>query len=369
MSILKQASIVALGTALTALGTGGAAKAIVISSSSPDNHLVSPGEFSGVAQLAALDTGAGFCTSSLLSGGSYLLTAAHCITDETGKFDTTLFNNTGAIFNLSSGSVSVPIVDFFIHPDYNGSVGRGNDVALVKLGELAPADAQQYDLYRNTDEVNQIFTVLGYGFTGTGNQGVTEDSVYGIKLMGQNQFDALGDIFQPFVQLVQPSEQNFTIIPGSQLVFDFDNGQPENDFLGVHFGINDTGLGIQEVNIAPGDSGGPSFIGNLIAGITSWHLSDAVVLPDGTVVPLAPDGKIADINPGSNPFRPTNPNSSFGEWANVARVSSYTSFIDDVVAGKVRSSVSVPEPSSVLGIIGLGIWSAFSFGKTRKRQH
>ena len=60
MSILKQASIVALGTALTALGTGEAAKAIVISSSSSlDNYLVSPGEFSGVAQLATLDTGAG----------------------------------------------------------------------------------------------------------------------------------------------------------------------------------------------------------------------------------------------------------------------------------------------------------------------
>jgi hypothetical protein len=365
MSILKQASIVALGTALTALGTGGAAKAIVVSNSL-NNHLVSPGEFSGVAQLAALDTGAGFCTSSLLTGGSYLLTAAHCIADETGKFNTTRFNNTAAIFNLSSGSASVPIVDFFIHPDYNGNLPRGNDIALVKLGELAPADAQQYDLYRDTDEVNQIFTVLGYGLTGTGNQGVTEDSVSGVKLIGQNRFEALGDIFQPFIS---PSEQDFTVIPGSQLVFDFDNGQPENDFLGVHFGINDTGLGIQEVNIAPGDSGGPSFIGNLIAGITSWHLSDAKVSPDGTVTPLFLDGKIADIKPGPNPFQPTNPNSSFGEWANVARVSSYTSFIDDVVAGKARSSVSVPEPSSVLGIIGLGIWSAFSFGKTRKRQH
>jgi len=366
MSILKQASIVALGTTLTALGTGEAAKAIVVSSSSLDNYLVFPGEFSGVAQLATLDTGAGLCTSSLLTGGLYLLTAAHCIADETGKFETTRFNNTAAIFNLSSGSASVPIVDFFIHPDYNGNLQRGNDIALVKLGELAPAEAQQYDLYRDTDEVNQIFTVLGYGLTGTGNQGVTEDSVSGVKLIGQNRFEALGDIFQPFIS---SSEQDFTVIPGSQLVFDFDNGQPENDFLGVHFGINDTGLGIQEVNIAPGDSGGPSFIGNLIVGITSWHLSDAVVLPDGTVVPRFPDGKIADIKPGSNPFQPTNPNSSFGEWANVARVSSYTSFIDNVVAGKARSSVSVPEPFSVLGIIGLGIWSAFSFGKTRKRQH
>jgi secreted trypsin-like serine protease len=357
MSILKQASIVALGSALTALGTGGAAKAIIVSDSL-NNHLVSPGEFSGVAQLAALDTGAGFCTSSLLTGGSYLLTAAHCIADETGKFDTTWFNNTAAIFNLSSGSASVPIVDFFIHPDFNGNLGRGNDIALVKLGELAPADAQQYDLYRDTDEVNQIFTILGYGLTGTGNQGVTEDSAFGIKLIGQNRFEALEDIFQ-----------DSTIIPGSQLVFDFDNGQPENDLLGVHFGINDTGLGIQEVNAAPGDSGGPSFIGNLIAGITSWGDSDAMVLPDGTVVPRFLDGKIADIKPGPNPLQPTNSNSSFGEWTNVARVSSYTSFIDDVVAGKVRSSVSVPEPSSVLGIIGLGIWSAFSFGKTRKRQH
>jgi hypothetical protein len=364
MSILKQASIVALGTALTALGTGEAAKAIVISSSSLDNHLVSLGEFSGVAQLATLDTGAGFCTSSLLSGGSYLLTAAHCITDQTGKFNTILLNNTAAIFNLSSGLEPVPIVDFFIHPDYDGKLERGNDIALVKLGELAPADAQQYDLYRDTDEVNQIFTTLGYGYTGTGNQGVTEDSAFGIKLIGQNRFDALGDIFAPLFL-----EEDYTVIPGSQLVFDFDNGQPENDFLGVHFGLNDTGLGIQEVNLAPGDSGGPSFIGNLIAGITSWGGTDAVVSPDGTVVPLFLDGKIADIKPGPNPFQPTNSNSSFGEWTNVARVSSYTSFIDDVVAGKVRSSVSVPEPSSVLGIIGLGIWSAFSFGKTRKRQH
>jgi len=49
-------------------------------------------------------------------------------------------------------------------------------------------------------------------------------------------------------------------VPGSMLVYDFDNGNAANDGFGVLYGIHDLGVGDGEVNSAPGDSGSPTFI-------------------------------------------------------------------------------------------------------------
>ncbi|MCA1990445.1 MAG: S1 family peptidase [Coleofasciculus sp. S288] len=329
MPTWKKPSIVAFGTLLTALGTGEGAQAIV-TTGTPENYVVPPGDFSGVALLTLnRSDGPAGCTGSLLTGGLHLLTAAHCLTDERGNFNVI---DTTAIFELSDSLFSLDIADdgYFIFPDWigdginNEGFARGDDIAVLKLAEPAPSDVEQYDIYRGADEVGQVFTQVGYGQGGTGDEGAVLPG--GIKRFGQNRFDLLDGI-----------------VPDSQLLFDFDNGLPENDAFGF-FGISDLGLGINEVSTASGDSGGPSFIGNAIAGVVSYGFTTS-----------------------SPPDIDTEFNRSFGEFASNTRVSLYAGFVDDAVAGKVSSAALVPEPSSVLGALAFGAWGASSLLR-RKNQ-
>lgn len=340
---LKNKSIGLVGAIFVTLGNAEIGQAIV-TVENPENYRVAPGDFSGVVSLNNSQNPEevpAYCTGSLLKGGLYLLTAAHCIKDEDGRLLKDHINNTTANFNLSTGFVSRPVVDFFIHPEYDGNLLNGNDVAVLRLGEPAPIEAQQYDIYRGTDEVGQKFTKVGYGAIGTGSTGEDLNSNLpgSLGYSGQNQFDASGDMFAGL-----PLFDG--LVPNSQLLYDFDNGEPQNDAFGVHFGINDLGLGINEVNQGAGDSGGPVFIDNSIAGITSYKLGDWEVFPNGPQTDI--DLRL---------------NGTFGEFAGVARASSYVSFVDDAIAGKVRSVKSVPEPSSYVMWTIVSVGGAIFLGK------
>ena len=125
------------------------------------------------------------------------------------------------------------------------------------------------------------------------------------------------------------------------LMYDFDNGQAANDAFGVYLGLSNLGLGDMEVDSAPGDSGGPSFIDGKIAGITSFGLTftnstDAI----GNRV----------CNPAVNPDVLCGVNSSFGEFAGDTRVSAYASWIQSVTF--------LPEPGSPL-LVALALPLAF----------
>lgn len=373
-------SIAAVGAVLSTLGTPQLAGAIVTFGDSSLNQ-VGLGEFSGVVLIGTPNT---ICTGSLLKGGLHILTAAHCITDEQGKFETNIFNRTTAIFNLSTGSVPVPVVNFFVHPNYDGLFFHGNDIAVLQLAQPAPSEAQRYEIYRNQDEVGQIFTQVGYGYIGTGATGRdTESNPFALAYYGQNRFDALGDVFNP---LFRGRVDGFTnMVPGSQLLFDFDSGSTINDAFGVHFGINDVGLQVWETNIAEGDSGAPALLGNLIAGIASYGFGDSFLFSDGFHT---------DFDMETN--------ASFGEFASTTRVSRYAQFIDDAIAGKVRSAVAksrlrrrfrrlsssssigwstvslrqqidqssktIPESSSIIGMLAFGVVAFGFFCKSKDKR-
>jgi hypothetical protein len=180
-----------------------------------------------------------------------------------------------------------------------------NDVAIIWLDRSAPVDAQRYDLYRTDDELGKIFTMVGYGNTGTGWTGAqycytcTPERHY-----AQNQFETTATRLKQdlgYIMGWQP-EGN------TQLIADFDNGYGFNDALGRLVGIRDLGLGNMEGLIAAGDSGGPAFIDNKVAGVASY----GVTLSTLTVNP--------DIDNVLN--------ASFGELAAWQRVSSYQQWID-----------------------------------------
>ncbi|MFO0879071.1 MAG: trypsin-like serine protease [Gemmataceae bacterium] len=129
---------------------------------------VPPGTgYDGVVLLESLSPFGGSTGSgSLLETGSHILTAAHCLVDEFGEIDSTTTNVT---FHLLDGTtphtitLTVPRSNYRIHPNYNGNVLAGSDVALLVLPDpidpaptrqmIAPFGAQRYGLYEGGDEL------------------------------------------------------------------------------------------------------------------------------------------------------------------------------------------------------------------------
>lgn len=264
----------------------------------PDDYLVSPGTgYDGVAQLSLGGFWGTSCTGGLLGTGAHILTAAHCLTDDFGSLD--IWDGT-ATFELSTGDLNLSIADIFVHEDWTGDLLNGYDIAILELTDVAPETVDRYDIYRTNDEIGKIGDKVGYGRTGNGNIG---DELWSDrKRHGQNRYDASGDLF----------DQHYLIsdhVTDALLAYDFDNGLSANDAFGYWFGDDyaDLGLGFNEVNSAPGDSGGPTFIDGAIAGITSFGLR----FP------------FSDIDYALN--------SSFGEFSFDTRVSSYTNWIDDIL--------------------------------------
>jgi len=273
----------------------------------PTLHLTSPGgAFDGVSRLSLnRSDGTFLCSGTLLSSGKEILTAAHCLTDNNGNLNTI---STSAIFQLPSGTVSLPARTFNVHPNWNGDFGIGYDLALITLDNFAPPEIPRQNLYLASDEVGQIVTKTGYGRSGQGNDG--DVITAGTKRFGLNRYDTLGDDLDA-VGGINP-------LPGAQLAYDFDDGTSARDafdFFGAALGVSglsDLGLGDDEVMSAPGDSGGPTFINGLIAGITSYGLR-------------------LDLQ-GGRPPRTSDVdnvlNSTFGEFAVDTRVSFFADWIN-----------------------------------------
>lgn len=267
----------------------------------PSDFLTGTGSgFDGVVKLhISTSEGAFLCSGSLLWSGVHVLTAAHCLSDDFGNDRT---NSVNVFFETPSGSTAISAVDWEMHSGWSGDIAKGHDIALLTLDQPAPTEAERYRIYRDSDEVGQIMTKAGYGMTGTGSSGAT--TLDQLRRSGQNLVDDTDASFTNAGLISPPA--------GSQLYYDFDNGNSVNDAFGFFFGIHETGLGGSEVNTAGGDSGGPMFIDGQVAGITSagWRLA----------VRGGPPPRTSDIDSSLN--------STYGEFASDTRVSYYAPWID-----------------------------------------
>ena len=256
----------------------------------PADHATPAGQYTGVGDL--IIDGSIRCTASRI-GERTLLTAAHCLSDDYG---TVTAGSATVTFTTAAGleTHAVAAIDQdSIHPLYTGDYIEGFDVALLELATTPSSAVQTYDLLRDDSaDVGATFNVVGVGRSGTGDVGDTLAS--GTKRDGSNSFDADGYILQTVFGTAADRYESI-------LMFDFDDGQAANDAFGYFFGLDDPGFA-DEVNIAPGDSGGPSFIGGQIAGVTSFGLR---LQYTGT-------GDSSDVDAELN--------SSFGEFSGVARI-------------------------------------------------
>ncbi|MFB2893796.1 trypsin-like serine protease [Aerosakkonemataceae cyanobacterium BLCC-F50] len=331
-STIASAAICTVG-AFAALEINNRAEAIVVTGD-PNNYIVSPGTgFDGVVRLDInTNLGSDNCSGSLLSTGLHILTAAHCVSDDLGF--NLIINNTKAFFDIPGDTVGIDVTKFFIHPNWGGLTDFESvegDIAILELSSFAPQAAERYDIYRNNDEVGQVGIKVGYGLSGQGNQGFDPDNFpFGVKRFGQNKYDAPAEVLNSRIPELGRVGNN--TVPGAVLAYDFDNGLPENDAF-AYFGIPNLGLGMQEVTTAPGDSGGPTFINGLIAGVTSF----------GTC--------FNEPNCSTPPDIDNFINASFGEFGGDTRVSTYASYIDDVLAGKIAPTKQISEPNTIFGTV------------------
>lgn len=248
-------------------------------------------------------------SGTLLFDGRAILTSAHLFAGRSGTASVS--------FETVAGTQTLTAQGHTLHPAYDGD--GNNDLALVWLSGAAPIGADRYGIYRDEDEVGQRMTLVGYGRNGTGNTGATSSEGSPLlRLQAANRFDAEASTLVSRLG----STIDWTPLAGTQLLADFDNGLTRNDAHGQLLGRHDLGLGLDEGLIAGGDSGGPAFIGDRVAGVASYTAS----LSYGSADP--------DID-GFN-------NSSFGELAAWQRVSTYQQWIDQSLRARYADAPNRP---------------------------
>lgn len=172
------------------------------------------------------------CSGTLLAGGAYVLTAAHCVTDKSGVIDAS-----SIALSFNSGSVTASVSSASQISVYSGwdgkTLGENDDLALLKL-DNAVTTVSGYALY-TTDPIGQTVLLTGYGLTGLGSSGAVSGS-FGTLHYGYNEYEA------------------YYVDANGSILYDFDNGTRQNNVFGS------LGLGTDEAMIASGDSGGGSFV-------------------------------------------------------------------------------------------------------------
>lgn len=262
---------------------------------------------SGVALLNFSGVGC----SGVAIAPTVILTAAHCMSGP-AEVASAFFTDSAA--NLASYGVS----SYLVHPSFTGNTLTQVDLALVYLTSPIAAWVSIYEIYSNTDEVGQIYQVAGWGarVSNGGNQG---DGAPGTALrVGNNFWDAT---FAPFAPLF------LTAARDDILVADFDDGTAaHNGWMNLFPSLGLTNAGVaNEVTFAAGDSGGPSFLGGRVAGITSFNVRSRLAVPG-----------------------------AFGEFNGATRISSHIVWINENAG-----TSQVPEPASfgMVGVAGYLIWA------------
>ncbi len=215
------------------------------------------------------------CSGTLISD-EWALSAAHCLdSGPTKHYSFTVGGNT------YSGS------NKFVHPDWNGNLGAGSDIALLQLsGPVTGVTPATLLTAADGNEIGLVGTAVGFGRSGTGLTGATGST--GTKRAGRNMIDESGSAFG--------WSDNISL-------WDFDNP--------LNAGDNTIGSAVPlnlEYNVGPGDSGGGMFVDvggqTLLAGVVSlgW----------------ASDGNI---------------NSDYGDGSGYTRVSAFEQWISDTISG------------------------------------
>lgn len=167
-------------TALAAALAGNAGASVIRHDMAPEAYEALLDGTTSVGSVWSGDEGSGEgeSGSGTLIAPSWVLTAAHVV-----EGDSTRFVLNSEIYEAD---------EVVIHPEWDGRVFNGYDIALIRLDRSAhgvtPA-AYSTEL----DPIGQVSTFVGYGQSGDGLTGRVGDS--GTLNAGQNTLDAVGSDF------------------------------------------------------------------------------------------------------------------------------------------------------------------------------
>ena len=302
MKILKNKGLLLcrLGMVVAAMASMSSAQAIVSPTDSANWLGSSLSILDGEAKITMNLSGVGsICSGSLLAGGQYVLTAAHCLSGDTGTSTASgisiTFANTGLVASAAA---------YYVDPGWiqdHGNLGAGNDLALIKLSSRVTSIAgYALDL---VNALGDAVLLAGYGRTGSGSSGYGAVSTNGTLHYGYNQYD--GYIGNPALPVIYG--------------YDFDNGTSSYNAFGST-GLRMNGS-VVDAMIAPGDSGGGSLVN--INGV--WELA----------------GVHSFISCGATGCTP---NSSYGQYAADISVAANSAWL--------LSYLAVPEPGTLELLLG-----------------
>lgn len=239
----------------------------------------------------------------------WALTAAHVVdTDWDGRIDDESMGTVRIAGQTRTATQLVVPTGVNGNPGWNGNIGNGFDIALVRLS--SPVNITPAAIYTGFQELGKTITMVGYGRSGTGKTGSTTGT--GIKRAGQNVVDEM-----------------FRFPNGlSGLRWDFDEPSPR--LSPNRLGGSSVPLDL-EYQIAPGDSGGGSFLFEK----GQWYLAG---VHSGTYDYYTYPG--------------TDDSHTYGDLSLVTRVAAYREFIASNIP---ELAAIIPEPGhlSLLALAGL----------------
>jgi len=315
--------------------------------------------FNGTARLNFTFTGGAgtyACSGSLMPGGLYVLTAAHCTDDLlTMSVQFGLYNNVA----LETRTV----VSYVQHPGWvatGGALDTGADMALVKLN--APVTTLNAYYLSTTNDVGKEYLITGYGSTTTGSSASGSswsDSAYGH--FGYNKADVESSVVFAAWDAANPGAGTYTAPTyGVTYVSDYDGVSAQYNTLDRMRTITGSsawtsGLALdnnREAIIAGGDSGGGDFVWDAASG--KWLLS-AVHSWGWQFCPGRITSPTCDFQTGNS--------TSYGDLSGSTATYTHIAWIESVVGQSV--TVPIPEPGTyammALGLLAIG-------AKLRRRQ-
>lgn len=120
------------------------------------------GQFPFIVSLRTISSDSHFCGGTIITGGRYILTAAHCLD---GKVSLNVKMVTGSIL-LSSGGVSYSVKSMVSHPNFNKYTFL-NDIGVVMTASSITftEQVQPIGISANFVEHNKNAVAVGWGMT------------------------------------------------------------------------------------------------------------------------------------------------------------------------------------------------------------
>ena len=218
------------------------------------------------AGVGAVSVNGGTFSGALIDS-QYVLTAAHVVGGQV--------STPGNVsFTLNAGGAASHVIaaaSIVVFPGFTGTTPGPDkvwhdDLALIRLAAPVDSSVSSYGLYDGTLD-GKILTLVGYGASGDGKNGISSSANPNVKRVGQNRVDVL-------------HKDDDGGSASEVFVFDFDGGDATSNVFGNPIPRNLT-LGADiEAQFAGGDSGSPVFVkvGNAwkIAGIATFNGSTSL---------------------------------------------------------------------------------------------